>query len=232
MIRDSIDYLTDSDTGMTTVVLGGLLTLFGIFIIPALVVEGYLVRVLHETERGNTEAPTFSKWVRLAVDGLKAVVIGIVYGLVPAVIAMVFAGSGALMLSGGNADFLGGVTFLFGSLLTLFAIVAVWYVYPAAIARFAEKESMSAAFHFSALRPIVTKEAYATGWLMALVVLLVGGIVVSLLAVVPILGWIGAVFVAFYAQVAAYYIYGRAYGEASGMAPGEETPVEGEQPVV
>lgn len=232
MIRDSLDYLKDSEAGMTTVILGGLLTLFGIFIIPALVVQGYLIRVLHETERGDTEAPTFSHWVRLAIDGLKALVIGLVYALVPAVLALVFAGSGALMMSGGNADFLGGVTVIFGSLVTLFAVVAVWYVYPAAIARFAEKESMSAAFHFSALRPIVTKEAYATGWLMALVVLLGGGLVASLIAIVPVLGWIGAIFLSFYVQVAAYYIYGRAYGEASGMTLGDEQPVEGEQPAV
>lgn len=206
--------------------------LFSVLIIPGLIVEGYMVRVLRLTERGDTEAPTFSDWEKLAIDGLKVVGISFGYALLPIALAIVFVGGGGVMVSAGNAELLGGLAILFGTLVTLLASVGIWYVYPAALARFAETDSMSAAFQFGALKPILVKSEYATGWLMALVVLLGGGAVIWVLALIPILGWLAALFVAFYMQVAASYIYGRAYGEASGMDVGGEKPIEGEQPVV
>lgn len=232
MIQDSVEYLKDSEGGVRTVVIGGLLSLFAFLIVPALIVQGYLVRVLEQTERGETEAPTFSEWGQLAIDGLKAVVVGFVYALVPLVLAAVFIGGGTFVASTTNANFVAGTAIVFGSLLTLLAGVAVWYAFPAALARFAETNSVSAAFQFGALKPVLANGDYATGWLLAFVVLLGGGIVVSLLAAIPVLGWIAALLAAFYTQVAAYYIYGRAYGDARRLGPSDGTPTEGRQPAV
>ena len=82
MFNESIRYLKDSDDAATTVLVGGLLVIFGFLIIPAIVVEGYMIRVLRRVSEGDTEAPKFDEWTELFVDGLKALVIAFVYLLI------------------------------------------------------------------------------------------------------------------------------------------------------
>ena len=67
---------------------------------------------------------------------------------------------------------------------------------------------MSAGFDFGALRPVLLSGTYATGWLMALGIIVLGGIVASVLGIIPVIGALAGVFVGFYAMVAAYYIIG------------------------
>ena len=230
MLSDSIDYLKDSDDAVTTVLLGGVLSLLGFLLIPTLLLFGYFVRVLELTGEGEPEPPRFERWGALLVDGVKAFVIGFVYLLVPAVVALVFVGGGAAIAD--NAGVLGAIGIVGGGLLTLVVGLLVWYAVPAALANFARERRFSAAFDFGALRPVLGTETYATGWLLGLVVTIVGGAIIGVLAIVPLLGWLLAVLVAFYTQVMAFYIYGRAFGEAREHEPGTDTTVEGGQPAV
>lgn len=213
MFNESINYLKDSDDAAKTVLIGGLLAIFGVLIIPALIVQGYVIRVLRRVSAGDTEAPTFGDWGKLTMDGLKAVVIAIVYGLVPAILAVVFIGGGTALAD--NAPIIGGLVALFGSLLTLIAGIAVWYMVPAALVRFAENGTMGSGFDYESLGPILRDREYATGWLLALGILVVAGVIASVISVVPLLGWLAAVFLGFYAQVTAAYIYARSYAEAT-----------------
>lgn len=232
MFQAALTYLKDSDDGVRTALVGGLLSLFAFLLVPILPVLGYLVRVLDRTAGGDLDAPAFDDWETLVVDGLKALAIGIAYLLVPAVVLAAFVGTGTLVAATTDFDALGAVLILAGTALTLVAGLAVWYVLPAALARFARVGSMGAAFEFRAIEPVLRSSAYAWGWLYALVILVGGGVVVGAIASVPILGWITAPFVAFYVQVAAYYAYGRGYGEALGVDLGDGMAVEGEQPAV
>ncbi|GAA0229572.1 DUF4013 domain-containing protein [Haladaptatus pallidirubidus] len=230
MFNDSINYLKDSDDAAKTVLIGGLLAIFGFLIIPALIVEGYVIRVLRRGSAGDTEAPVFSDWGTLTVDGLKAAIITLVYFLVPAILAAVFVGGGAALAN--DAPFIGGVVALFGGLLTLIATLAVWYVVPAALVRFAENGAMGSGFDYESLAPIVRDREYATGWLLALGVIVVAGVIVSVVAVVPLVGWLVAVFLGFYAQVTAAYIYARSYAEATDHQLREGPEVDDGRPAV
>jgi hypothetical protein len=206
--------LRNSDEVVKTVLVGGVLSILSFLLIPAFIVSGYLVRVLRRTMEGNDEAPVFEDWESLLTDGLKAFAITLVYGLVPAIIGFVLVGGGTIAaLSGDAGSLIGGASILVGGLLSMVLGLAAWYMISAATANFAETGRVSAGFDFGALRPILLSKTYATGWLMALGVIVLGSIVASVLNVVPFLGTLAGVFVGFYAMVAAYYIIGHTWAD-------------------
>jgi len=230
MFEESIRYLRDSDDVVTTVLVGGLLVIFSFLVIPVIVLEGYMIRVLRRVSEGDTDAPKFENWTKLFVDGLKAIVIAILYLLVPAVIAAVFIGGGAALAN--HFTVLGSIVALLGSVLTFVAAVAVWYVLPAALVRFAEKNTMGSAFEYEAYLPILRNRDYATGWLIALAIVVVAGVIVSAVAMVPFVGWVVGAFIAFYTNVMAAYVYGSAYAEADEHRLRKGPEVEDGRPAV
>lgn len=237
MISDALTYLRNSDDALTTVLIGGLLSVFGFLLIPAVLVNGYLVRVLRRTAADEATPPVFDDWGRMGIEGLKATVIAFAYGLVPAVVGAVLIGGSAVAIvtggafDGGSAAIGAGVLGLFVGLAVTFVLgLAAWYVIPAATANFAERGTLAAGFDFGTLRPILFSGAYASGWLLALSVLVGGGIVAGALnAVIPILGAVPGLFVSFYAAVAAYYVIGRTWAD---LRPVETSEIVDEQPAI
>lgn len=97
------------------------------------------------------------------------------------------------------------------------------YAVPAALANFAEKRTFGAGFEIETMRRVLLDKTYATGWLMAFLVIIGGSVVSSLLNVIPILGFIAGAFVGFYTLVAAYYIIGHTWANIE-HAPTRERP--------
>ncbi|MEM4781184.1 MAG: DUF4013 domain-containing protein [Halalkalicoccus sp.] len=215
MIDEAIRYLKEGDDAVRTVLIGGVLTLFAFLIVPLFAVAGYLVRVLDRAGRGDEEPPVFDEWGALIVDGLKASAIAFVYALVPAVVLIAFLASGGLLGATGSdlLGAIGGLTALVGGVVWLALSLLVAYAVPAALANFAESRRVSAGFDVETMRRVLANRTYATGWLTAFAIIVVGGVVSSLLNVVPVLGFIAGAFVGFYAAVAAYYVIGKTWGE-------------------
>lgn len=248
MFEEAIQYPRRGEAAARTILIGGLLTIFGFLVLPAIAVLGYAVAVLRTSIDGADEPPAFEDWETLFVDGLKAFVIWLAYALVPFVLAML--GMLALVVPLGIASFTTGSASGAGSVVTgtgpsagmgVLAVVlalvglaillvaavaglAALYVAPAALARFGETGDFGAAFALRELRTVVTTETYAVGWLLALVVSVVAGAVVGALAVVPVLGFVAGGFVAFYATVVAFRLYGASYAAATPGERGPETP--------
>ncbi|WP_251328424.1 DUF4013 domain-containing protein [Haloplanus pelagicus] len=234
MINESLTYLRTSDDWVKTVLIGGLLTFFGFLLVPVVFVAGYLVRVLRATMHGDDTPPRFANWGDLGRDGLYAVAIAFVYGIVPGLLIALTAGIAAVVAGPGPRSGLlvGGVTFV-GGLLALVVGLLAAYVVPAAVANYAEQGSFGAGFAVSDLRPVLTSGTYATAWLLGFVVVLGAGVVTGLLSVVPFVGTFVGAFVSFYAVVAAYYIVGHAWGDARGLTVHDEDgETSTEQPAV
>lgn len=85
MFETAIRYLVDSDDGVETILVGGLLTLFSWLLLPAVLVAGYLQRVLVRTD-ADDPAPSFDDWGDLFGDGLKAIAVTLAYFAVPAIL--------------------------------------------------------------------------------------------------------------------------------------------------
>lgn len=235
MISESLDYLRKSDDWVTTLIIGGIVAFFSFLLIPAFWLMGYLMRVLRATMHGNDErVPRFSDWTDLTVDGLKAFVIALVYGLIPAIVGGIVMTVGGVGLAASNSSagaIAGGLVLLVGGLLTLVLGLLAWYLIPAALMNYADKGTVGAGFAFGDIRPMLSSGTYATGWLYALGLLVVAGVITSVLNVVPFLGIVVGAFVGFYAAVAAYYIYGRTWAEMHPVEMREEQ-VTGDRPAI
>ena len=215
MIEASLNYLRESDDAVVTLLIGGVLLLASPLLIPAFAVLGYVVRVLRRTADGDDEPPVFDAWGELLVDGLKAFVVAFVYSLLPLGVVAVAAGLSIgtlVVVPGGETAGVGtvvvGLIVLVAGLVSLLVSLVGLYVTPAALAAVADSGRVGDGFALGTLWGVISKRAYATGWLTAAVVVLAGSLAVGVLSVVPILGTIAGLFVQFYALVAAAAIVG------------------------
>jgi len=219
MIRDSLTYLTRSDDAVKVVLIGALLSYFGALVVPVVLVAGYNLLVLrrtvtavrsdadaetetdaeHSAERAETP-PTFENWTNLAVLGMKAGVVKLVFTTIP-VVVLYLLGQGALdpgeatgqllgfLVTGGLAsEYLSYLSRLSGvsevasvyasfEPLVLFAIVS--YVFPAALTSLAEENELRAAFDPDQWRQKLTTPGYAVGWALYLVYVAAGWLFVA-----------------------------------------------------
>lgn len=218
MLEDAINYPRESEDWVRTVVIGSVLTLFGFLLIPAIAVFGYYVRVMRGTIAGETEPPVFDEWGELFVDGLKAFVVTFVYMLVPGIVFGVTVGGLVTAAALGNGDV--GFGAILGALAG-FAVAAVislvfWYLVPAAVANVARTGRIGSGFAFGELRPALASGSYAVPWLLSVAVLVVAGVVTGVLNVVPLLGFLLAIPVTFYATVVAFRLAATGFRDATG----------------
>jgi hypothetical protein len=240
MISSSLDYLRDGDDAVMTVLIGGLFLLASPLIVPSVLVLGYVSRVLRGTADGDDAPPAFDEWGDLLLEGAKAFAVTLVYSLLPLAVFAVAAvfGVGAVVLGSGGTDggLLGGL--IGGALALLLALVALGvsivglYVTPAALAAVADSGRVGDGFALGTLWTVVSKRAYATGWLTAAVVVLAGSLAVGVLSVVPILGTIAGLFVQFYALVAAAAIVGWTWADVRPVATDSTESEPAERPAV
>lgn len=139
---------------------------------------GYTVKVL----RGERPAPGVSGWGALFIDGIKYLVISLIYAIPALVILFVTIGSGAIAAAVSNPaasmNILGGV--LFG--LLIFIVVAfICSLYGTiGLIRFARTGSMGEGFNFAAIQETIGK----IGWGAYVVALIIMGIIQMIIALI------------------------------------------------
>jgi hypothetical protein len=235
MIEDSLKYLRNSDDWVKTVLIGGVLTVFGFLLIPLFTVIGYYLRVLRGTMGDDEEPPVFDDWGAMTVDGLKGFAIYLVYAFIPGLVGLIVAVvgiGGAVAGDSGVAGAIGGLVAIVGFLIALILGLLAAYVVPAALANYVEHDDVMAGFDVGELRSVVTTGQYATGWVMAFALLLGAGLLTSVLSIVPIVGTVVGVFVTFYAAVAAFYVIGHTWADLHPVDLPDEDQMPDEQPVV
>ena len=160
-------------------------------IILGIPLAGYSLKVL----RGDKPAPEVSDWGTLFIDGIKLMIIMLIY-MIPAMIVLFFVvGASALASMSSNPSAamaaVGGI--LFG--LLLFFVVALITAIFAIIGevRFARTGNMGEAFNFSEILGTIGKIGWGP-YIIALVVLFVVqmiiAIIVSIIMMIPYLGFI------------------------------------------
>lgn len=234
MLKDALLYPWDDGEAGTTLVVGGILTLIGVLVLPALVVLGYWLRVIDAELEGGDGPPALEDWQSLLVEGFKAAVVLIAYVLVPlvigvAIVAAILGGlgfrSGRVIADPGSAAALGGVA-LIGFVLLGGLALALLYIVPAAIVLLAGTGEFRRAFDFDTVRAVVSADAYASAWLVALVIIVLEAVVLYVLNLASV-GVIVSGFVGFYAVVATGHLYARGARDA-GLTIEAETEEEEE----
>ncbi len=210
--NETVTYPMERDDWVKTLLIGGVLILFGVLLVPLFIVYGYIVRTIRESLAGEREPPAFGDWGGLLVDGVQAWVISLVYLLVPLIVAGVtVGGSIAAIATGSEAGAAAGAGGLFVG-LTLSTLLALVFGYLAvvAIVNFAREDRFGAAFDFETIRTVAFDREYAIAWLVSVTIF----VVASFVSAIPLVGWLLAPFAAFYAAVVAANLWAGGFTQA------------------
>ncbi|MFB6255117.1 MAG: DUF4013 domain-containing protein [Haloplanus sp.] len=116
-IERVVTYPTNADDWIKTVLIGGVLTLLSVLIVPAFLLYGYVVRALRAGIDNADEPPVFDDWGTLLKEGVMAVVVVIVYQLIPLFVFVVTVGGSLAALRTGSETGAGaGIVGLLGGL--------------------------------------------------------------------------------------------------------------------
>jgi hypothetical protein len=139
--------------------------------------NGYVMRIY----RGTTTAPEVDEWGTLFMDGLRLLVVGLIYAIPIMVIWVLLYGSMFLALANGRFEDAAMRSFTpnFALMLLLYIVdIIVAIIMPVAAIRFARTHSFGEAFNFSAILETIGK----IGWINYIIAL----ILVSLVIGIPI----------------------------------------------
>lgn len=190
---------------------------FWILFIPVILaialLAGYSVEITRRVITGDTQPlPAWDNWGDLIIDGLKVIVIGIVYAL-PFIVINTCLGIPINVLSkGGEAA--RAFSGLFGAAMGLlnFLWAILWsLLMPAAIGFFADRGDLGAAFRFGEVFRLV-RENFGT-YLLTLVMSWVANLIGGLGVLVCGVGWLATRPYSFFATG---HLYGQAYVTAQG----------------
>lgn len=168
---------------------GFIITAIGVIIgvVFTLILEGYTLPVIKKGIQHSNEIPDIDPVVNL-IDGIKVVIIEIVYFIIPIIIAVLFGGLTTLVGAGLNHT---GAGLGFGTLIAIIVFIIFSIFEIVAVARFADTGEMSAAFSIGS----VIEDAKRIGILnillfliIAVIIMVIVSIIVSLLAVIPFIG--------------------------------------------
>jgi len=215
-------YPTNRADWIKTVLIGGILIFLGFLVVPIVLVYGYVVQTMRGSLAGESEPPAFEEWSELAVDGVKAWVIAIVYQLIPLIVASVTVGGAIAAIVGGGEAGLGGAAL--GVTISAILALVFGYLAVAALVNFAREERLGAAFDVGVIKTVALSREFAIAWLVSLVAFIVVGIV----TMIPLLGWLLTPFVSFYAAVVAANLLADGFARSMGPPTGVNPTTDGE----
>ena len=145
--------------------------------------NGYVMRIY----RGANPAPEVDGWGTLFVDGLKLIIIGIIYAIPMMIIYVFLYGSLLLALVQGNAAAMKNWSPNLGLTLLMYLIeIIIGVIMPVAAIRFARTGSFSEAFNFGAILETIKK----IGWINYIIALILISLVIGIPVCIIIFGMI------------------------------------------
>jgi hypothetical protein len=198
-------------------------------IVAAILLNGYMIEIVRRVIRGEPNVlPEWDNWGVLLTDGLKMLVIEIVYALPMIIVSLCLSiPIGALSE---NAQGVSSALSAILSCITILYTIAMTLVLPAAVGFFADTGDLGAAFRFGEVFRLVRNNfsTYLVTLVMSWVASLIGGLGVLVCGV----GWLATYP---YGWMVTGHLYGQAYVAATGrtqatILPPEELPLPEEPP--
>jgi hypothetical protein len=152
---------------------------------------GYSLKVL----RGEKPAPEVADWGTLFIDGIKYMIVGLIYAI-PIIIVgaiLMVVGFGAVMTGDPTAIMASAGIMIIGMLVILVLAVLIAVFAIIGVVRFARTGSIGEAFNFSAILATIGKIGwvpYIIALVVFIVVAVIYGIIVAIIQMIPILGFI------------------------------------------
>jgi hypothetical protein len=187
MVGESFEYAKDAVVGKWN----KWLMLIIATILLGLPLAGYSMKVL----RGEKPAPEVDDWATLFIDGIKYVIVALIYAIPIIIVWVLVLGASAAAIMTGNSSAMmaafGAMAIGLLVMLILGIIIAVFEI--VGVVRFARTGSIGEAFNFGAILATIAKIGWVP-YIIAIVVLVVVaiifGIIVGILMMIPILGFL------------------------------------------
>jgi hypothetical protein len=150
---------------------------------------GYVMKVL----RGEKPAPEVNDWGTLFIDGIKYLIVSLIYAL-PIIIVwvLVMGASAAAIMSGNYSAMMAAFGAMALGVLVMFILAVIISVFEViGIVRFARTGSIGEAFNISAILATINKIGwvpYIIALIVLIVVAIIVGIIVGILTMIPYLG--------------------------------------------
>lgn len=206
MVADSLKFPFSNVKRLLTL---GILMATSILIIPAILVYGYNLRIIEYSFKDSNELPPFTEWFNMFVDGLKYVVVIIIYRGIPAIIVGIISAIiiMSIAFSGQVTSFNAFLTTSFQILLVVgFIIMVVPYILSfIALPHIVKKDKLEASVKFKDILGIIKNIGWVN-YIIAVVVLTAFSAVVSALSAIPQLMNMGQIAVYGVAAVVGFFI--------------------------
>jgi hypothetical protein len=134
-----------------------LLLLGSILIIPAIMVAGYIFRIIKQTTNGSNELPPFDEWGEMIEDGFRYIAASVVYLIVPNILTLLLTRGMLLSVYSGGFQM---STYLLATIVGMLIALPFDLVYVMALGNMAHEGRFGAAFDFSKIFGLIGK----IGW--------------------------------------------------------------------
>ena len=143
-----------------------------------------------EVYRGKKPAPELENWGKLFIDGIKLLIIQLIYAIPVIIVAVIFIGAGVITSMQGSpqAWMAAWGTLAVGILITLIVAVIIALVELMGIVRFARMGRMGEAFNFGAIRGHIRKIGWGSYILSIIAIFIVAFIIALIISIIPVIG--------------------------------------------
>ena len=187
--KDALEY---SAKDWKTLVILGVICLFSFLLLPIFLITGYNYRVInnavHGIINGRDPLPNFDDLISMFVDGVKVVIVQILYLLVPVIIFIVFAIIASQITGAASSAIM-----IIGCLITLVVGVAACLMSQMGLCHMAYNDgAFSKAFAISEIKGVIDE----IGWFKCIATY-IGLIIITLVISIVVTAIIGIIFTAF-----------------------------------
>jgi ABC-type multidrug transport system permease subunit len=184
ILEDSFRYAKDGLAGKWDT---WILLIISCIIFPLFL--GYLIRIY----RGSNSPPLLENWGSMFFDGIKIIIVGLVYALPVLILEVVlFASPGLLKTSSANPGEIMGliIAVLIGSIILVIVAILIWLIITTASVRFARTDNFAESFNFKEIFAHIGRIGWMDYIIALLMMLIVLGIIAIICFVIPYIGTI------------------------------------------
>lgn len=187
--KDALEY---SAKDWKTLVILGVICLFSFLLLPAFLITGYNYRVInnavHGIINGRDPLPDFDDLIGMFVDGVKFVIVQILYLLVPCIIFLIFA-----VIAGQATGVASSAIMIIGCIITFVAFVVAELMINMGLCHMAYNDgAFTKAFAVGEIKEVIDE----IGWFECIATYL-GLIIITLVISFVVAAIIGIIFTAF-----------------------------------
>lgn len=187
--KDSLEY---SAQDWKKLVILGVICLFSFLLLPAFLITGYNYRVIntavHGIINGRDPLPEFDDVIDMFVDGVKVVIVQIVYLLVPGIIFLIFT-----LIANAVSGVAASAIMVIGCLITFVLVIVACLMSQMALCHMAYNEgAFSKAFAISEIKEVIDE----IGWFNSIATY-IGLIIITIAIAVVVTAIIYGIFTVF-----------------------------------